>query len=430
MHVAFFINCDDNYIPLKLNLRLLFPFRYRKAIFIGNILLMKALLPYLLFAFALGACQPLTQQDAPTAITPGVRQTDVYLPLLAGKTVALVVNNTSTLGPVHLVDSLLSLGIEVRTIFAPEHGFRGDADAGEKIADSIDPRTGIPIISLYGKHRKPTEEDLADIEVVVFDIQDVGVRFYTYISTLHYVMDACAEFNKPLILLDRPNPNGHYVAGPVLEPEFKSFVGMHPIPVVYGLTLGELAQMINGEGWLANGKCDLQVIKINNYTHNDHYTLPVKPSPNLPNAQAIALYPSLCFFEPTVMSIGRGTPYPFQVIGYPDPAFGNFSFTPVSIEGMSKYPKHQNRTCYGVDLRKVAAPQFTLSYLMTYYTKFGGGKDFFTSANFFDKLAGSSLLRQQILQGLTAAEIEKTWVPQLDAFKETRKKYLLYPDFE
>ncbi len=391
---------------------------------------MKLSLSLLFLALATSACQAPDNQTQTTGISPGARQTTAYLPLLKGQSIALVVNQTSTIGPTHLVDSLLSLGIDIKVIFSPEHGFRGDADAGEKIDNSIDHKTGIPIISLYGDHKKPTAADLQGIDLLVFDIQDVGVRFYTYISTMHYVMAACAEFAKPLLILDRPNPNGHYLAGPVLEPEFQSFVGMHPIPIVYGMTMGELALMINGEGWLPAGKCDLQVIKVDNYTHADHYQLPVKPSPNLPNAQAIALYPSLCLFEPTVISIGRGTTFPFQVIGYPDSTFGEFSFTPVSLPGMAKYPKYQDKTCYGVDLRTTPAPPFTLSYLIEYYNKWGGGEDFFTGPGFFDKLAGNSTLRQQILQGRTANEIENSWVEGLKNFNARRKKYLLYPDFE
>jgi uncharacterized protein YbbC (DUF1343 family) len=384
----------------------------------------------LLIIITIGACQPVNHQDTAQPISPGAWQTEEYLPLLANKSVALVVNQSSTIHSTHLVDSLLVRGINIKAIFSPEHGFRGDADAGEKIDNSIDETTGIPIISLYGKHRKPSSADLAGIDIVVFDIQDVGVRFYTFISTMHYVMEACAENNKPLLILDRPNPNGYYVGGPVLAPEYQSFVGMHPIPVVYGLTMGELALMINGEGWLASEKCRLTIIKNKHYRHTDGYNLPVKPSPNLPNDRSIELYPSLCLFEPTVISIGRGTTYPFQVIGYPDSTYGNFSFTPKSIEGMSKYPKYENRVCYGEDLRQGDSTRFTLRYLLSYYNKFGGGESFFTSASFFDKLAGSDTLRKQMLAGKALKEIEDSWTKDLAKYKLMRQKYLLYEDFE
>jgi uncharacterized protein YbbC (DUF1343 family) len=386
--------------------------------------------PFLAFA-VICSCQSVDNQHTTQTISPGAWQTDKYLSLLENKTVAVVVNPSSTIQSTHLVDTLLALGINIKTIFAPEHGFRGNADAGEKIDDSIDEATGIPIISLYGKHRKPSPDDLEGTDIIIFDIQDVGVRFYTYMGTMSYVMEAGAENGIPLIILDRPNPNGHYVAGPVLDLDYKSFVGAFPFPIVHGLTSGEIAHMINNEGWLESEKCNLTIIKNKNYSHKDRYNLPVKPSPNLPNARSVELYASLCLFEPTIISIGRGTTLPFQVIGYPDSTFGAFLFTPVSINGMSKYPKHEDQKCYGVDLREGDKDVgFTLSYLLEYYNKYGGGESFFTSADFFDKLAGSDKLRKDILAGKSAAEIENSWEDDLNAYKVLRKRYLLYDDFD
>jgi uncharacterized protein YbbC (DUF1343 family) len=392
---------------------------------------MRFALAIMLLFYVGSSCQSVNQQDTPESIKPGAWQTEEYLPQLMGKSVAMVVNQSATIQDTHLVDSLLSLGISIKAIFSPEHGFRGDADAGEKVENSIDEATGIPIISLYGKHRKPSPEGLAGIDVVIFDIQDVGVRFYTYMGTMSLVMEACAENNIPLIVLDRPNPNGHYVSGPVLDIAYKSFVGAFPVPVVYGLTAGEMAMLINGEGWLDSDKCALTVVRNKNYSHLDAYELPIKPSPNLPNARSVALYPSLCLFEPTVISIGRGTAYPFQVIGYPDSTYGEFSFTPMSIEGMSKYPKYENRECFGEDLRESGATStFSLSYLIEYFNKYGSEATFFTSPSFFDKLAGSDRLRLQIMQGKSATEIESSWKAELADYKILRKKYLLYDDFE
>lgn len=392
---------------------------------------MYSLILALLLLVGFGSCQSVGNQNLIEPVSPGAWQTNEYLSLLENKAVAVVVNPSATIQSTHLVDSLLAMGINIKKIFSPEHGFRGNADAGEKIDDSIDEATGLPIVSLYGSHKKPTKEDLEGIDIIIFDIQDVGVRFYTYMGTMAYVMEACAEQNKPLIVLDRPNPNGHYVAGPVLDLEFKSFVGAFPVPIVHGLTIGEAAQMINNEGWLESEKCNLTIIKNKNYSHLDSYTLPVKPSPNLPNARSIELYASLCLFEPTIISIGRGTTYPFQVIGYPDSTYGNFSFTPISIEGMSKYPKHENQTCYGVDLRNDGSNnEFSLSLLIEYYKKYEGGESFFTSPSFFDKLAGSDNLRLQIIAGKSAAEIEASWQDGLTEYKAKRKKYLLYDDFE
>jgi uncharacterized protein YbbC (DUF1343 family) len=356
-------------------------------------------------------------------------QPEAYLPLLAGKKVGLVVNQTSILGSknnMHLVDYLMMEGVNVVKVFVPEHGFRGDADAGEAVNNEIDKRTGLPIVSLYGNNKKPSAAMLTDVDIVVYDLQDVGVRFYTYISTMHYVMEGCAENNKPLLIFDRPNPNGDYIAGPVLKKGFESFVGMHPIPVVHGLTVGELAMMINGEGWLKNSaKCDIQVIPVLHWTHDMPYSLAVKPSPNLPNDTAIRLYPSLCFFEGTDVSLGRGTLFPFQVYGYPDPKFGQFKFTPVSIPGMSKNPPQQNNVCYGKDLRdEPLTHRFTLEYLLETYTLSGKKDKFFN--NFFDKLAGTDQLRKDILTGKSAAEIEATWEKDLSDYKVLKAKYNLY----
>lgn len=399
------------------------------------------ILIFFLFASLWISCH--SQATEPKEIQVGAASIQEYLTLLQNKRVALVVNHTSQINEIHLVDTLLSLGIDIKHIFAPEHGFRGEAGAGETIKNSVDTKTGIPIISLYGKNKKPQSEQLKDIDIVVFDIQDVGARFYTYISTMHYVMEACAEQNKPLIILDRPNPNGFYVDGPVLNPELQSFVGMHPIPIVHGLTVGELAQMINGEGWLTGGiQCEVTIIKVKNYDHNDTYSLPVRPSPNLPNDQAINLYPSLCLFEGTVVSLGRGTPYPFQVLGYPDLSFSEafaseaqavdtFSFVPKSIPGVAMDPPHEGKRCYGLDLRnETRLNRFSLAYIMDFHRKAkeAGINNFFNS--FFDKLAGTTQLKTQILSGLSEDEIRRSWVDALKQYKNTRKKYLLYQDFE
>ncbi len=364
-------------------------------------------------------------------IVVAAAQPELYIPLLKDKHVGLVVNQTSMVDDsTHLVDFLLNKHIQVKKVFAPEHGFRGNSADGEQISNEKDKKTGLPILSLYGKSKKPTPEFLEDLDVVIFDIQDVGARFYTYISTMHYVMEACAENRVAVMILDRPNPNGYYVDGPVLEPEFKSFVGMHPIPVVHGLTVGELAKMINGEGWLENSlKCDLTVIPVKNYDHKKKYSLPVSPSPNLPNDKSINLYPSICFFEGTEMSLGRGTEFPFQVLGYPDTAFGEFIFTPVSIPGVSNYPPLENQKCYGVDLRnEPELHEISLKYLVMFYEKWHQEKPFFK--DYIDKLAGTASLREQIKSGMTEGEIKASWQPGLAKFIELRKKYLLYKDFE
>ncbi|GAB3804496.1 DUF1343 domain-containing protein [Spirosoma humi] len=382
------------------------------------------------FSMVAIACQAQTgKTKTSSAVQTGADQMNVYLPALQGKRVGLVVNHTSRVGTSHLVDSLLSRGITVKTIFAPEHGFRGQATDGEEISSGRDPRTGIMITSLYGKNRKPTPQQMDSLDVVVFDIQDVGARFYTYTSTMHYVMEACAEASKPMILLDRPNPNGHYVDGPVLEEKFKSFVGLNPIPVVYGLTMGELARMINGQGWLAGAKtCPLTVIPLKNYTHQTPYTLPVPPSPNLPNQQAILLYPSLCFFEGTVVSVGRGTDKQFQVIGSPYTKYGPYTFTPVDKPGAVN-PPLEGQLCYGLDLSKIAVSKqgLMLNYFFDFFNQATDKSKFFLANNGIDRLAGTDQLRLQLLAGVPIAKIRKSWEPGLTAYKRIRKKYLLYP---
>lgn len=344
------------------------------------------------------------------------------------KKIALVANQTSVLkNGTHLLDTLLAHNIRITKVFAPEHGFRGEADAGEKIVDGKDSKTGIQVVSLYGKNHKPSAEQLKDTDIVIFDIQDVGTRFYTYISTMHYVIEACAENNAECIILDRPNPND-YVDGPILDTKYKSFVGMHPIPVLHGLTIGELANMINNEGWLDKGiKCRLKVIPMTGWKHGQPYSLPVRPSPNLPNDKAIKLYPSLCFFEATQVSVGRGTEFPFQVIGAPNPKYGNFKFTPRSVPG-AKNPLLKDRLCYGTDLRKYEFEGgLSLSFLIDFYNKSELGASFFSSPKFMDLLSGSNLLRQQITKGMTEDKIRETWQNDLKNYKELRTKYLLYP---
>jgi uncharacterized protein YbbC (DUF1343 family) len=363
--------------------------------------------------------------DSTKTVKPGSYSFEKYYPLLKDKKVAIVANQSSEVNSTSLVDILLKDKVELIKIFTPEHGYKGSADAGEKIDNSKDD-SGIEIISLYGKNRKPSARSLKDVEIVLFDLQDVGVRFYTYISTLHYVMEACAENDVKLIVLDRPNPNIHYVDGPVLKKEHKSFVGMHEVPVVYGMTIGEYALMINGESWLKNGiKCDLKIIEIENYTRTTRYDLPVKPSPNLPNAKSINLYPSLCFFEGTPISAGRGTNMQFQIYGAP--IFKDlypFEFTPDSNIG-SKNPKFKGETCYGIDLSSEEfLSKIQLNYLIDAYEKFPNKEEFFN--NFFDKLAGDSNLKDQIIKGLSQNEIKKTWKEDIDNFKQVRKKYLIY----
>ncbi len=376
-----------------------------------------------------------------THIFTGANQWTVYMPLLEGKKVGVVANQTSVVNDTledprtseikavdfHLVDFLIGFNVNVTKTFAPEHGFRGKADAGELIKDGIDKKTGVPIISLYGKNKKPSPKQLEGIEIMVFDIQDVGARFYTYISTLHYLMEACAEANIPVIVMDRPNPNGHYIDGPILEPKHKGFVGMHPIPVVHGMTIGEYAQMINGEGWLKNTvECDLTVIKMKNYTRDMEYELPVKPSPNLPNDQAINLYPSLCFFEGTLLSAGRGTEIQFQIFGAPTLPQKNYSFqfTPQANEG-AKYPKFKDEVCFGKDLRNHKRLNgLNLEWLIEAYAASGKSNDFFIP--YFTTLAGTETLQQQIEQGLTFREIRTTWLKGLKDYDSMRQPYLIY----
>ena len=372
-------------------------------------------------------------------IKTGAEQTEKYMPLLSGNRIAIVANPTSVIGKTSLVDSLKSLGINIVKIFGPEHGFRGNASAGAEVKDSKDLKTGIPVVSLYGKKSKPTNEDLVNVDMVVFDIQDVGARFYTYINLLAKVMESCAENNKELIIFDRPNPNGFSVDGPVLDMSLKSGIGMFPIPVTHGMTMGELARMYNGEGWLANREqCKITVIPVANYTHDMEYTFPVAPSPNLNTPQSILLYPSLCLFEGTIISQGRGTLFPFTVLGNPDlKGKYEFSFKPVSIKGMSETPLHQDKTCYGIDLRKYdtfeirETRQINLKWLMEMYEAYPYKEKFFdrTQSNQmgdFDQLAGTRLLKQQIISGKSEKEIRDSWEPALSEFKKLRAKYLLY----
>lgn len=414
---------------------------------------MKRIIPFILIA--LFAARPALAQspaNGPSVITGADRMT-VYLPLLKGKSVAVFANPTSLVNGTHLVDTLLKSGIKVVRIFGPEHGFRGTADAGEKVGNAVDPATGIPVISLYGDHKKPTKADFEGVDVLIFDIQDVGVRFYTFISSLQYFLEAALENHKPLMILDRPNPNGFYVDGPVLDMKFKSFVGMQPVPIVYGMTIGEYALMLAGENWLSpeanainaynvttNPTADtpfhVTVIKCKMYDHNTRYRLPVNPSPNLKEMQSIYLYPSTCFFEGTVFSEGRGTDKPFQYIGHPVMPANLFSFTPAPNAG-AKSSKCFGLKCYGWNfggtIEEVLARldnKIQLKYLLDAYKLFPGKDSFFLKNNFINKLAGNDLLMQQVIAGKTEKEIRDSWQPGLTAFKAIRKKYLLYPDFE
>ncbi len=376
----------------------------------------------------------LNDEKTDADIKTGAERTDVYLPWLAGKNVAVVANQTSMINSTSLVDSLISLKVKVKKIFCPEHGFRGMASNGEEIGNAVDTKTGLPIISLYGDHVKPLPQDLKGIDIVIYDLQDVGVRCYTYITTMTNVMEACAEQKKTLIILDRPNPNGYYVDGPVLEMANKSFVGIHPVPLVYGMTIGEYSKMVNGEKWLANGiQCDLKVITCDNYNHNDWYQLPVAPSPNLPNMASVYLYPSLCLFEGTVMSVGRGTDLPFQVVGHPKLKNAAYQFTPASRTGAKK-PPYEKQLCYGHDLHDFALLYVRdykgvyLYWLMSSYKDMPDQSTYFNS--FFVRLAGTKTLQEQIVAGQTEEQIKATWRPAIMKFKLIRKKYLLYSDFE
>ena len=353
----------------------------------------------------------------------GAEKINEIINCINNKNVAIVANQTSVVKNTHLVDTLTSLNQNIMLIFSPEHGFRGEADAGENIKDGVDTKTGIPILSLHGKHKKPTKESLENIDIIIFDIQDVGARFYTYISTLHYILEAASEQGIQVIVLDRPNPNGHYIDGPILEEKYKSFVGKHPIPIVHGMTIGEYAKMIIGEKWIEQN-CNLKIIKMENYNRENIYDLPINPSPNLPNKKAINLYPSLCLFERTTISIGRGTDYPFQHFGAPF-LENNYSFTPVSGEG-SKYPKHENKICFGIDLRfqKKILNSINLDWIIECYNQSSEKENFFTLN--FDKLAGTDKLRLKIISGMSAEKISETWKEGLVEFQKIREKYLLY----
>lgn len=364
----------------------------------------------------------------------GAERINDYISELKDKKIAIVANHTSMIGKSHIVDTLLALKIKVVKVFAPEHGFRGMADAGEKVNTAIDDKTGLPIISLYGKNKKPTADQLKDIDIVLFDIQDVGARFYTYISTMTYVMEACAENQKQMIILDRPNPNGHYVDGPVLKAPLKSFVGMHQVPIVHGMTVGEYALMVNGEKWLSNGiQCPLKVISVKNYDHLSLYTVPIAPSPNLKSMQSIYFYPTTCLFEGTVMSVGRGTIDPFTMAGHPDYKSSTFNFTPISQPG-AKDPKFKDQICYGINFKESGyggdepLTKIRLEWLIEIYTNFENKEVFFT--NFFDQLVGNSTIKQDIISETDALKIQTNWSQEVNDFKKIRKKYLLYKDFE
>ncbi len=388
---------------------------------------------HLIGAIILIPCLSFAQLKKPVDLQTGADQPGAYLPLLHAKNVGIVANQTSIKGDVHIVDFLLENKIDLKKVFSPEHGFRGKASAGEKVNSSLDEKTGLPIVSLYGKNKKPTNEQLKGLDILIFDIQDVGARFYTYISTMTYVMEACAENNIPLLILDRPNPNGYYVDGPVLKKGFESFVGLHPVPIVHGMTVAEYAQMLNGEGWLKNKlQCKLHIVKCKNYDHKTSYDLPVKPSPNLPNSYAIDLYPSLCLFEGTNVSVGRGTDYPFQLLGAPYFPKGTTVFTPKANEG-AKYPKYEGQLCNGFILQDFAKyyihglGEIYLFWLVEAYDAAPNKDKFFT--NFFDKLAGTDELRKQIQSGLSPMDIRESWKKELNLFKNIRQKYLLYPDY-
>jgi len=391
-------------------------------------------------AFNPGVPKPDRVKAEKDSLLTGAEQTELYVPLLKGKRVGMVVNPTSVIGKETTVDSLLKLGVNIVKIFGPEHGFRGNASAGVHVADDVDAKTGIRVISLYGKHTVPVREDLADVDVMIFDIQDVGVRFYTYINTLQHVMEACAAYDKELLILDRPNPNGFYVDGPILEPQHKSGIGLKPIPVVHGLTVGEYARMLNGENWLDNKlQCKIRVIKVANYTHDTPYELPVKPSPNLNTAQSILLYPSTCLFEGTYLNHGRGTMFPFTVVGAPYlKGKYSFSYTPVSIKGMAESPLFMNQVCYGLDLREYdtavfrKTKQLNLDWIIELYKAAPNKADFFNSKlskemGTIERLIGVSAFRQQIMAGKSEQEIRASWEPGLSNYKTMRKKYLLYP---
>lgn len=406
---------------------------------------MKSVTPILtvaLLAFLLNTATlaQSSKRSANEPIKTGAEQLDKYLPLLKGKRVAMLANPTTIIGKTHLVDSLKSLGVQIVKVFGPEHGFRGNASAGVVVSDEIDAKSGIPIISLYGRKNKPSKEDLADVDIVIYDLQDVGVRFYTNINALSRLMEACSENNKELLILDRPNPNAYLIDGPILDMKYKSGIGMFPLPASHGLTVAEFAKMANGEGWLTNGvKCKLTIIPVANYNHQMEYTLPVPPSPNLNTQQAVMLYPSTCLFEGTHLNHGRGTYFPFTVLGSPElKGIYEFSYTPTGIKGMAETPLHMNQVCYGLDLRKVdiaklrATGKINIQWMMELYKNYPSKEKFFDSSlsremGVIERLIGNDLFRQQIIDGKSEEEIRATWEPGLSEYKEMRKKYLMYP---
>lgn len=388
----------------------------------------------LLLAGALSWVASAHAQKLPTPVTVGAERMELLLPTLQGKRVALMVNQSSLVGSMgtHLVDTLLSQGINIVRLFVPEHGLRGKVDAGKNVRSGVDEKTGLPVVSLYGQRKRPTPEMLADIDLLVFDLQDVGTRFYTYISSMHYLMEACAEEGKTFVVCDRPNPND-FIDGPILEPDCRSFIGVDPLPVAHGLTVGELALMIDGERWLRGGNtCHVKVIPMAGWSHGDPYELPVRPSPNLPNSRSIELYPSLCFFEATIMSVGRGTSKPFQAIGYPDKRFGSIVYTPQIKLGEDSNPRHKGKLCYGTDYTSVSLPkrQIALGPLLDYYRKADSlGLQLINQRQLFDLLAGTKKLRQQLSSGLSEEEIRASWQAGLKAFQAKRTRYLLYNDY-
>ena len=388
----------------------------------------------LLLAGALSWVASAHAQKLPTPVTVGAERMELLLPTLQGKRVALMVNQSSLVGSTgtHLVDTLLSQGINIVRLFVPEHGLRGRVDAGKNVRSGVDEKTGLPVVSLYGQRKRPTPEMLADIDLLVFDLQDVGTRFYTYISSMHYLMEACAEEGKTFVVCDRPNPND-FIDGPILEPDCRSFIGVDPLPVAHGLTVGELALMIDGERWLRGGNtCHVKVIPMAGWSHGDPYELPVRPSPNLPNSRSIELYPSLCFFEATIMSVGRGTSKPFQAIGYPDKRFGSIVYTPQIKLGEDSNPRHKGKLCYGTDYTSVSLPkrQIALGPLLDYYRKADSlGLQLINQRQLFDLLAGTKKLRQQLSSGLSEEEIRASWQAGLKAFQAKRTRYLLYNDY-
>ena len=388
----------------------------------------------LLLIGALSWAASARAQKLPTPVIVGAERMELLLPTLQGKRVALMVNQSSLVGSTgtHLVDTLLSRGINIVRLFVPEHGLRGKVDAGKNVRSGVDEKTGLPVVSLYGQRKRPTPEMLADIDLLVFDLQDVGTRFYTYISSMHYLMEACAEEGKTFVVCDRPNPND-FIDGPILEPDCRSFIGVDPLPVAHGMTVGELALMIDGEHWLRGGNtCHVKVIPMAGWSHGDPYELPVRPSPNLPNSRSIELYPSLCFFEATIMSVGRGTSKPFQAIGYPDKRFGSIVYTPQIKLGEDSNPRHKAKLCYGTDYTSVSLPkrQITLSPLLDYYRKADSlGLQLINQRQLFDLLAGTKKLREQLSSGLSEEEIRASWQAGLKAFQAKRARYLLYTDY-